>query len=125
MAKSKRKRTKVNTSRLAHEAEGGALGAVAGTAIGMIAGPPGMVAGAVIGAFAGALSGAVIDGDTRRDDAHTRELDEELGVEGGELGAPGLKHPPPTRGTYSAASLGVGVLSEEEPAEGPVQAPPD
>ncbi len=124
MAKSKAKRTKVNMSRLAHEAEGGALGAVAGTAIGMIAGPPGMVAGAMFGAIAGVLSASVIDGDSRRDDAHTRELDAELGVEGGDLGAPGLKHPPATRGTYSAASLGVGLVSGEEPAEGPLQAPP-
>ena len=123
MAKAKSKRAKINTSRLAHEADGGALGAVAGTAIGMIAGPPGMVAGAIIGAVAGVLSGSVIDGDTRREDAHTRELDEELGVAAGELGAPTLKHPPAARGTYSAASLGVGILAEEDPAEGPIQQP--
>ncbi len=125
MSTSKPKRRKFGTSRLAHEVEVGALGAATGTAIGMIAGPPGMVAGAIIGAVIGAISGSVIDGDARREDAHTRELDEELGVEGGELGAPGLRHPPAKRGAYSAASLGVGLLAEEEPAEGPTQRPPD
>ena len=125
MVTAKRASRKRSTSRLAHEIEGGALGAAAGTAIGMIAGPPGMVAGAIIGAGIGALSGSVIDGDARREDAHTRELDEETGVAGGELGAPALAHPPAKRGAYSAASLGVGLVADEEPAEGPTQPPPD
>jgi hypothetical protein len=83
-----------------------------------------MVAGALLGAAAGALSGGVIDGDARREAVHTRELDEDLGVEGGEIGAPLLAHPPALRGVYSAASAGGGAVSQEAPAEGPFQAPP-
>ena len=83
-----------------------------------------MVAGAIIGAVCGAISGSVIDGDARREAAHTRELDEQIGVAGGELGAPQLKHLPAIRGTYSAASLGVGLLDDDDAAEGPMQRPP-
>jgi hypothetical protein len=49
-----------------------------------------------------------------------RELDAEIGVSGGDLGAPNLKHPPATTGVYSAASSGAGA-SGESPAEGPMQ----
>jgi hypothetical protein len=48
MADPKPNHSRLTTSRLAHEAEGGALGALAGTALGSLAGPPGMVVGALI-----------------------------------------------------------------------------
>jgi polyisoprenoid-binding protein YceI len=44
-----------------------------------------------------------------------RELDDDIGVSGGDLGAPNLKHAPPTSGVYSQASSGV-APSEEPPA---------
>jgi phage tail tape-measure protein len=108
--------------RIAHEAEGGASGALAGAVVGAAAGPPGIVAGAILGGVAGALAGAVLDQESSASEQRTRELDADIGVSGGDLGAPNLKHPPPTSGAYSEASSGV-APAEEAPAEGPIQTP--
>jgi hypothetical protein len=113
--------TNVN-HRVAHEAEGGASGALVGAVVGVSAGPPGVIAGAIIGGIAGALAGAAMDTETAATDQRTRELDADIGVSGGDLGAPTLKHPPPTSGAYSAGSTGV-PSSEDGPAEGPIQTP--
>jgi hypothetical protein len=122
--KSKAESGKVSKRRLAHEAEGGASGALAGAAFGMVAGPPGMIAGAVIGGVAGALTGAVLDSEGARKSSRTRTLDAEIGVSGGEMGAPNLEHPPAKSGAYSAASAGAGSASTgDDPAEGPMQPP--
>ncbi len=124
----KREDAAVTDSKKRHEREleGGAGGAVVGAAIGAVAGPPGAVAGAVVGAIAGAIAGrAVEDGDEARD-AEGRKLDREIGVSGGELGAPNLKHPPAKVGAYSGTSVGIGPAEEdEEPAEGPMEPPKD
>src|SRR4051794_22405092 len=92
-----------------HEAGGAAGGAVAGAAVGSIAGPPGIAAGAVIGGVVGALVAKIGDEDAERVSAHDGELDKAIGVTGGEIGAPNLKHPPAVRGAYSAASSGGGT----------------
>src|SRR5450631_3927936 len=105
-------------SHLAHDAEGAASGAVVGAAVGAMAGPPGMVAGALIGAAAGALAAEAMGAESARQAAHTAELDEEIGVSGGDLGAPNLKHPPAKVGAYSAAAAGVAATGGGEPAEG-------
>lgn len=63
---------------------GGAAGAVAGA----IGGPIGMVAGGAIGAAIGAISGATMENDEHRHDAHERELDDDIGVTKGTIGAP-------------------------------------
>jgi hypothetical protein len=78
----------------------------------------------MVGAIAGAIAGrAIEEGDEVRA-SEDRELDREIGVSGGELGAPNLAHPPATLGTYSGGSAGVGPASSgEEPAEGPMPAP--
>ncbi|MGD0674104.1 MAG: glycine zipper domain-containing protein [Polyangiaceae bacterium] len=108
--------------RIAHEAEGAASGALAGAVIGSGAGPPGMVAGAIIGAVAGGIAGAVMDGESARRANRTRELDEEIGVNDGDLGAPVLEHPRAETGAYSRAAVGMPSSSGgEEPAEGPTQ----
>jgi phage tail tape-measure protein len=123
----KRKSTsgKASNRRIAHEAEGGASGALAGAVLGAGAGPVGIVAGTVIGGVAGALAGAAMDTESSRQAARLRELDGEIGVSEGELGAPNLEHPTATVGAYSAQSAGVGLSSsDEQPAEGPIQ-PPD
>ncbi len=109
--------------RMAHEAEGAASGAVAGGVVGAAAGPPGMVAGAIIGGVAGAIAGAVLDRESSRQASHTRELDAQIGVSEGDLGAPNLEHPTAERGAYSNASTGVESSSAEQPAEGPMQTP--
>jgi hypothetical protein len=112
------------TQHLLHDAEGAASGAVAGAVMGSIAGPPGIVAGALLGAVAGAVAASALDVDAEQKAEHTRELDEVIGVGGGDLGAPNLKHPPATIGAYSAASVAGGQASgEDQPAEGPIQTP--
>jgi hypothetical protein len=115
---------KVGKGRIVHEGEGAASGALAGAVLGAAAGPPGIVTGAIIGGVAGAIAGAALDSEAADRAVRTRGLDEELGVIEGELGAPNLDHPPAKVGAYSAASAGAGASSDEEPAEGPIQAPP-
>ena len=109
--------------RLAHEAEGVAAGAIAGAALGSAAGPPGAIAGALIGGVVGAVSGAVLDTQATASAEQERKLDEEIGVIGGEIGAPNLKHPPARIGAYSSASAGAGSSSDTTPAEGPISEP--
>jgi hypothetical protein len=108
--------------RLEHEAETGLSGAVAGAAVGALAGPPGVVAGAVIGGVVGVLAGVALENQSADDAVRNATLDEEIGVSGGEMGAPNLEHPPATRGTYSAATSGTDG-SSDAPAEGPMQSP--
>jgi phage tail tape-measure protein len=115
--------TKQHHRHMVHEAEGMASGALAGAILGAAAGPPGMVAGAVLGAVAGGVAAMVLDADADRATVHTQELDEEIGVIGGDLGAPNLKHPPATVGAYSVAAAGAAASTGEDPAEGPIQSP--
>jgi|GEM_PF-1922833 len=105
-----------------HEAGGAAGGAIAGAAMGSIAGPAGVAAGAVIGGVVGAFVAKVADEEAERVSLHDNELDEAIGVSGGDLGAPNLKHPPAIRGTYSAGSAGGGG-SGGTTSEGPMPAP--
>jgi phage tail tape-measure protein len=127
--KSKNKRPSAKTQkrvakgRIEHEAEGGASGALAGAVLGAAAGPPGIVAGAIIGGVAGAITGAALDSEAAKQAARTRQLDKEIGVSEGELGAPNLEHPPAKVGAYSVASVGAESSPDEEPAEGSIQPP--
>jgi hypothetical protein len=109
--------------RLAREAEGVAAGAIAGAVLGSAAGPPGAIAGAVIGGVVGAVTGAVLDTQTTESVDRNRKLDEEIGVIGGEIGAPNLEHPPARIGAYSSASAGAGSSSDATLAEGPISEP--
>jgi hypothetical protein len=109
--------------RIEHEAEGAASGAFIGGVIGVAAGPAGVAAGAIIGSIAGALAGAALDQEASDQATRTRELDAVIGVSGGDLGAPNLKHPPARVGAYSAASVGGGGSGDSEPAEGPIPPP--
>jgi hypothetical protein len=103
------------------EAEGTASGAIVGAVFGAAAGPPGIVAGAIMGAVAGAVAGVALDNAALREAERTRELDDELGVNGGDIGAPNLAHVPQRTGAYSPASMGEGAtISDSEPAEGPM-----
>ena len=98
------------------------LGVISGAVIGSMAGLPGAVVGAVIGGAAGAIGAVVSSADAHRKDARDERLDAEIGVSGGEMGAPNLKHPPSERGAYSVAASGAGGGGTAVPAEGP--APP-
>jgi phage tail tape-measure protein len=116
-----KKGDKKKNAHVAHEAEGVASGAAAGAILGAGAGPAGIVAGALIGGAAGAVAASALEKDAARKAAHARELDEQIGVTKGDLGAPNLKHPPARVGAYSAASAGAGTSGDdEEPAEGPI-----
>lgn len=121
--KNKSASEKAHKQRIVHEAESTAMGALAGAALGAAAGPPGMAAGAIIGGLVGAATGAVLENESVRAEAHDRDLDAQIGVIGGTLGAPNLKHPPAKIGAFSAASVGGGSSSENQPAEGPFQTP--
>jgi hypothetical protein len=73
---------------LEHEAEGAASGALVGGVVGASAGPPGAIAGAIVGGVAGALAAVALDLESSASEQRTRELDESIGVSGGDLGAP-------------------------------------
>ena len=105
-----------------HEAGAAAGGAIAGAAVGAIAGPPGVAVGAIIGGVVGAIAAKISDGEADRASFHDGELDAAIGVNGGDLGAPNLKHPPAIRGTYSAGSAGGGAQSGTT-SDGPMPVP--
>jgi hypothetical protein len=119
----KSKSAKASARRHRHEAEVGLAGAIAGAAMGAMAGPPGAAAGAVIGGLVGALGSSALDANAVELATTNRRLDRELGISGGDIGAPNLRHPAAKTGAFSAASSGAGSPSDEEPAEGPMQVP--
>jgi hypothetical protein len=76
-------------------------GAAAGLALGVLAGPPGMVIGAAVGGLVGAGAGiALRDTEIERDQDDT-QLDVEIGVFGGHLGE--VQPPPLEAGLPPAA----------------------
>jgi hypothetical protein len=93
--------------RIAPEDEGGMGGAPTGGAIGAVAGPSGAVRSAMVGGFAGAMASAALDNAASRKMARSHELDAQIGVSGGELGAPSPDHSPVNFGSHSAAALGL------------------
>lgn len=112
-----------NKSTLRHEreAELAVAGAVAGAALGAVAGPPGAAVGALVGAIGGAVAGVASARGSELEGAHDRELDDEIGLNGEGLGAPGLEHPPARVGAYSSGSSGSSAPSSgHAPASGPL-----
>jgi outer membrane lipoprotein SlyB len=69
------------------EIAGAIAGEVVGGIVGSLAGPPGAVAGMVVGAAVGALAGEVLDQEAERSHIHDEDLDDEIGVTSGDLGA--------------------------------------
>jgi hypothetical protein len=121
-AQSKLKRDAARRHR--HEAGGALVGALGGAGLGMVAGPPGMVAGAILGGAAGTLTSWALESNATDLEARNKRLDAEIGVIGGDIGVPGLEHPPPKTGAYSIASTGLDDPGESRLAEGPIQPPP-
>ena len=97
------------------------VGAAAGAATGMVGGPPGMVAGALIGGAIAAAAGAVLHRDRAEHEAEDEQLDRDIGVSGGNIGEAAPGAPSAVRGTFHAASIGVGGGSSQAPSEGPMQ----
>jgi outer membrane lipoprotein SlyB len=100
------------------------VAAAAGATFGILGGPPGMVIGAIAGGAIGATAGEVLYRDHLRAKDHDEELDRVIGVVGGDLGAapPASPDPRSTRGTFHAASLGVGTTQGSISSDGPIQA---
>ncbi|MBK6516357.1 MAG: hemerythrin domain-containing protein [Polyangiaceae bacterium] len=86
------------------------VGAVAGGALGILAGPVGMVAGAAVGAIAGGLLGHQADNERHEREDRTSEIDD-ISVEGEFFGAKkgvGISSsPPPPEGEHSFEALAV------------------
>jgi hypothetical protein len=86
LRKARGKRAKQVAAR-SHAGEAGAIaGEVVGALVGSAAGPAGAAAGMVIGAAAGALVGGVMEQEAERASRHDAELDDAIGVTGGDLG---------------------------------------
>jgi hypothetical protein len=98
----------------------GLEGAVAGAAVGSIAGPVGVIAGTALGGLFGAMADEVLEKDQRLSEARDAELDAEIGVVGGDIGAAPAGQPPPRFGSYSAPSSGAPGPTGSS-SEGPLQ----
>jgi hypothetical protein len=114
-------RKKAGLGRASRIETAAASGAVAGAAVGAVVGPGGVAAGAILGGAAGAIAGAALANDAERRHAHQRDLDREIGVSEGDMGAADPKAPPARLGVYSAGSAGAASSGGTTPAEGPMQ----
>lgn len=104
----------------------GALAAVGGGGLGaVIAGPWGLAIGAVIGGGAGGLAGWAAQRGDEEAAQRDSQLDIEIGVAHGDIGAPGLEHPPAKIGAFSREVSGAGSAKPSSPASGPFLRPPE
>jgi hypothetical protein len=125
MRKHKRTEAKPAVAVKSHKVTPGEVGAIAGEIAGGLfgsaAGPVGAVAGMVLGAVAGTAAGEALESTAERTRRHDEDLDEAIGVIGGDLGAASPDAPPARIGAPSAASVGVGTPHGSAPSEGPIQ----
>ena len=105
----------------------GAMGALGGGGLGAaVAGPVGLGLGLVVGAGVGALAAWALQRDEQEAAARDSQLDIEIGVVGGDIGAPGLEHPPAKIGAFSKEATGAGHAERTTtPASGPFLRPPE
>jgi hypothetical protein len=121
MSKQRKVKRAVPRAGTHHTEEAAAIaGEIAGGIVGSVAGPAGTVAGMIIGAVAGSVVGAGIEAGERESAEHEKELDDAIGVRGGNMGAAKPGAPPARIGAFSAASSG-GASHRPQPAEGPIQ----
>ncbi|HEX3773263.1 MAG TPA: hypothetical protein VHV51_02305, partial [Polyangiaceae bacterium] len=80
----------------------------------------------VIGAAAGSLTAWAMDSENAEAAAADRELDQEIGVDGGDIGAPNLKHPPARVNAPSIEATGASNARADDAvvSEGPFASPP-
>ncbi len=74
---------------------GAILGISAGIVTGLMGGPVGALVGLCAGAVAGAVAGTALHRDESVRSARSRELDEEIGITRGDIGAAPVSIPPP------------------------------
>jgi hypothetical protein len=116
----------VGSRRRLHQVQGGAVGALSGAGLGLVAGgPAGAIAGVIIGGGLGALTAWAIDANSAEARWHDRQLDADIGVTDGDLGSPNLEHPPAKIGAFSREVSGAGTSVEVRDAEGPITPPAD
>jgi hypothetical protein len=99
------------------------LGIMAGAALGAFAGPVGLIAGAIGGSVVGAVLAIGHNRQMHMEAMEEERIDRELGIIGGSVGAPNLRHPPPTvGGLYHSGSLGVRNVGAGDAvvSEGPI-----
>lgn len=116
--KTRKERPSIRPSHHGGEAAAIVSGAIAGGAIGAVAGPPGIVVGGALGGMAATLATAVIEREEHAREVHEAELDETIGVIDGTMGAASPDAPPTRIGAFSAGSAGAGGRSSRPPAEG-------
>ena len=105
-------------SRKHHGEEAGAIaGEIVGAVVGSAAGPVGTVAGMVVGAVVGALTGHVLEDEERRNETHDQELDETIGVTGGDSGPPAWADAPSSRGQRAPTARSNGNLRKRRSQE--------
>jgi hypothetical protein len=109
--------TKQMKARVA-QLEAGAGGALTGAVAGSFGGAPGAAVGAVIGAAAGVIAVLVGEREGASSSARDAELDREIGVTEGVIGAPNLDHPPVSSGAYYPHAT-VGAPAAPESAGSP------
>jgi len=100
-----------------------AAASLTGATIGIIAGPAGVVAGAIIGSVVGAAAGVMLADSNSRRWHHDEDLDYDIGVYDGSLGAASPDAPPARIGAFSSGSAGGGTArpSTPPPNAGPMQ----
>lgn len=103
----------------------GALAAIGGGGLGAVfAGPWGLAIGAAIGGGAGGLAAWAAQRGDEEAALRDSQLDIDIGVVDGDLGAPGLEHPPAKIGAFSREASGTGNMPAA-PASGPFVRPPE
>jgi phage tail tape-measure protein len=118
---SERVRAKAKGDRKGRIETAAVSGAVAGAAVGAVTGPAGVAAGAILGGAAGAITGMALANESQRRHEHDADLDKQIGVSSGDMGAADPKAPPARLGLYSAGSAGAASTGGTTPSEGPIQ----
>lgn len=100
-----------------------AAASLTGAVIGIIAGPAGVVAGAIIGSVVGAAAGAMLADSNSKRWHHDEELDYDIGVFDGSMGAAPPDAPKARIGAFSSGSAGGAgnAPSMPPPNAGPMQ----
>jgi hypothetical protein len=108
-----------------YEAAIGTMAAVGGGGLGAaVAGPVGLAVGIVVGAGVGGLAAWALQGHEQEQAERDSQLDIEIGVAEGDIGVPGLEHPPAKIGAFSKEVSGAGHAERATPASGPFLRPP-